>query len=223
MIATKKNKNFLFFSKNKAKIATCFCFVFFASSIFAQSLKSSAISYYEAGNLEFSIDVAKEEIENDSKAIDSYVVLCWALLDSGRYREAEYWAIEARRIAKYDHRIVEVLGEIYYFLGQNDTSLSYFQEYISLVSNAGNRVPKAYYYMGEIYIREARFYHADISLTFAVRFNPLNDDWWARLGYAREMAKKYNEAAEAYNKALQINKTHVDAIKGNERIARYLR
>ena len=124
--------------------------------------------------------------------------------------------------AKYDHRIIEILGEAQYYLGNNDAALSLFQEYVSQVSShTGTRYAEAYYFMGEIYIREARFNYADIAFTTALTYENLNDMWWTRLGYAREMAKNYAGAEEAYNRALKLTPSQTDAASGIERISKY--
>lgn len=191
-------------------------------ALLPQTEKQDALKLYNDGNYEQAIHVCKEEIATDNKNIDSYVVLSWSLVKNAQYREAEYWATEGHKRIQYDHRIIEVLAEAKFYLGNNAASLALFQEYISLVYNNGSRIADAYYFMGEIYIREARFNHADIALTTAIRFDPLNDIWWARLGYAREMAKNYLEAAAAYDQALKINTSQTDALRGKERINRYL-
>ena len=92
-----------------------------------------------------------------------------------------------------------------------------FQDYIANVPENGSRVGKAYYYMGEIYIRQARYEHADISFTAAVRSEPLLDYWWTRLGYAREMTGDWRNAIAAYDKALSLNAAQRDASLGKTR------
>ena len=73
--------------------------------------------------------------------------------------------------------------------------------------------------MGEIYIKQGRYQHADISFSTAVKAEPLIDNWWVRLGYAREMAGNYKEAMEAYDEALRLNSSSVDAAQGRNRIS----
>ena len=73
--------------------------------------------------------------------------------------------------------------------------------------------------MGEIYIRQARYQHADIALSSAVRKEPLLEKWWIRLGYAREMAGNYYQAVEAYDEALRLNSSSVDAERGRTRVS----
>ena len=45
------------------------------------------------------------------------------------------------------------------------------------------------------------------------------DSWWARLGYAREMAGNYIEAINAYDEALRLNSSSYDASRGRERVS----
>ena len=196
--------------------------VFTAAVLSAQSQETEALKFYNNGKYEQAIDQCKKELEASPENLDTYTVLCWALIKNRQYREAEYWATEGLRIGQYEHRLIEALAETKYFLGNNDAALSLFQQYISLVRTNASRVGDAYYYMGEIYIRKAMFHHADIALTVAVRFSPRNDNWLVRLGYAREMAKSYRESALAYAQALEINPTQQDAIRGQERISKYI-
>lgn len=94
-----------------------------------------------------------------------------------------------------------------------------FQKYVANAPENGSRVGDAYYYMGEIFIRQARYQHADIALSAAVKKQPLFDKWWIRLGYAREMAKNYYEAMNAYDEALRLNSSSVEAERGRNRVS----
>jgi len=151
------------------------------------------------------------------KNMDSYSVLGWSLLKLGRYQEAVDYAKRAIEISRYDSRIVEILGEGYYFLGDNAQAIKYFQEY-TVLAPTGDRIDDVYYYMGEIYIRMGDYNHADISFSTAVYHSPNIAQWWARLGYAREMAKRYKLALQAYDRALQLNPSFVDAVRGRQRV-----
>ena len=122
-------------------------------------------------------------------------------------------------MSPYDLRLIEILGEAKYYLGKNNGALEQFQCYVANAPESGSRVGAAYYFMGEIYIRQARYQHADISLSAAVKKEPLLDRWWTRLGYAREMAGNYYEAAEAYDEALLLNAASSDAQSGKARVA----
>ena len=90
------------------------------------------------------------------------------------------------------------------------------------VANASDnsaRIGTAYYFMGEIFIKQARFQHADIALSSAVKKEPLIDKWWVRLGYAREQAGNYLESVNAYDEALRLNPSSIDASRGRERVS----
>jgi tetratricopeptide (TPR) repeat protein len=118
-----------------------------------------------------------------------------------------------------DYRIIEILGEAHFHLGNNLEALKEFEEY-AVLAPTGDRIDIVYYYMGEIFIRLGEFNHADIAFTTAVYHSPNNARWWARLGYAREMAKDYEYALEAYDQALTLNSSHSEARRGKERVLR---
>jgi tetratricopeptide (TPR) repeat protein len=188
-----------------------------AAALFAQDNKPDALKEYTAGNYKNAITICESEITANPSNLDSYVVMCWSLVANKQYSEAEQKALEARKLNAYDVRVMEVLGEAKYYLGKNNEALSLFQDYIANVGENGSRIGRAYYYMGEIYIRQARYAHADISLTAAVRNSPLLDYWWTRLGYAREMDGEYRSAVTAYEKALSLNAGQTDASLGKTR------
>jgi tetratricopeptide (TPR) repeat protein len=195
-----------------------FVLIFAAGALWAQN-RPDALRLYQQGRYTEAIAQCEDELRQDAQNRESYVVLCWSLVQNRQYAEAEQRATQARALNWYDHRIVEVLAEAEYFLGKNSEALSLFQEYVSLVPvTTGGRINLAYYYMGEIYIRQERFQHADIALTTAVRFEPGRDTWWVRLGYAREMARNNREALAAYDKALQLNASSADAQRGRARV-----
>jgi tetratricopeptide (TPR) repeat protein len=183
--------------------------------------RPDALQEYRNGNFERSIEICKNEINIDANNVESYVVICWSLIRLGRYNEAMPYAHAGRNISRYDARITESLGEINYFLGQNNEALQYFQEYINLAPD-GSRVENVYYYLGEIYIRLGRFRHADIALTTAVYRVPGNAAWWTRLAYAQENAGDLREAAGSYEKAISLNPQLNDARRGLERVRQAL-
>lgn len=191
-------------------------------SLFSQTEKPDALKLYREGKYPESIAVCIQEIQDNPDNLDSYVVLCWGLVSNRQYSEAEYWAEKGRQVSKYDPRLVESQAEAKYFQGQNAAALALFQEYISLVPSSGSRYGEAYYYMGEIYIRQSKFNHADIAFTQAVKTEPLKDYWWTRLGYAREMAKNYSISLEAYDQALSLNPYRAEAKNGKERVSKFL-
>lgn len=203
-------------------ISTLLFFSIFSFGIFSQT-KKDALKLYRNGDYAEAIKVCQEEITEKPNNMDSYVVLCWSLVRNKQYSEAELWAIKGREISSYDQRIIEILGEAKYYLGKNSEALSLFQEYISLVPANGSRVGAAYYFMAEIYVRLGKFNHADIAFSQAVKTEPLNDAWWTRLGYVREMTKNYKLSVVAYEKAISLNNLNTEAKRGKERVMKNIR
>lgn len=184
--------------------------------------RADALVLYDAGRYAEAIEVCEQEIAENPTNIESYVVLCWSLVRNNQYSEAEYWALQARSVSQFDHRVVQILGEAKYYLGKNYEALALFQEYISLVGENGGRIGEVYYLMGEIYIRLEQYNHADISFSKAVRNEPLYDYWWTRLGYSREMANNYALSIVAYEQALVLNAGQSDARLGRNRVRNLL-
>jgi tetratricopeptide (TPR) repeat protein len=186
-----------------------------ATVVFSQ-VKPDALAEYRQGNFQRAIQICQEEITADPGSIESYVVVCWSLLRLRRYDETLRYARTARNLSRYDARVAEILGEVYYYQGNNNEALQYFQEYVNLAPS-GSRIENVYYYIGEIYIRMGKFRHADIALSTAVHWVPGNAAWWTRLAFARENAGELTEAVVAYEKALDLNPQLPDARRGLER------
>jgi predicted Zn-dependent protease len=199
-----------------------FLIIFILLSAFsanAQNRYPDALAEYRVGNFERAVQICRDEIEENPSNIESHVVICWSLLRLNRYDEALRYARSGRALHRYDVRITEILGEIYYYQGMNNEALQYLQEYASAAPE-GQRIDVVYYLMGEIYIRQGKYRHADIALTTAVHWMPGNAVWWVKLAYARENAGDLSSAIEAYERALSLNSQLIDAQRGIERIRR---
>jgi tetratricopeptide (TPR) repeat protein len=191
---------------------------------FAQT-RPDALVEYRNGNYERAVEICVNELRENRNNMEAHVVICWSLVQLGRYEEAFSYALEGRNISRYDPRIIEILGEVSYFQGRNNEALQYFQEYINLAPERG-RIETVYYYIGEIYIRLGRFRHADIALSTAVHYTPGNAAWWLRLAYARESIGEpgdLQEAVVAYERALSLNPQLSDAQRGLSRVRQALR
>lgn len=207
--------------KTQKKCIFFFLVLFTTFVLYAQN-KPDALKEYNAGNNIRAIEICHTEIQEDETNLDSYVVLCWSLVSNKQYSEAEFWALRAQKIAQYDHRIKEVLAEAKYYQGKNNEALSLFQEYISLVPLNAARVGVAYFFMGEIFIRQAKYEHADIALTQAVQIEPLRPLWWVRLAYTREMIGNYAQSLTAYEKALNLSPFLEDGVSGRARVKKLI-
>lgn len=194
----------------------CAILFFLAGFVLFAQQKPDALREYRNGNFEGSVEICRGEIASNPRNIESHVVICWSLIRLRRYEEAKGFALAGRDINRYDPRIIEILGEVYYFQGHNGDALRYFQEYVNLAPQ-GDRIDTVYYYIGELFIRSGKFHHADIALSTAVYYAPQNADWWARLGYARESAGDYAAAVTAYERAVSLNAGLSGARMGLER------
>jgi tetratricopeptide (TPR) repeat protein len=207
------------------------CFLFPRGRAFPQT-QADALLEYRSGNYEAAVAVCKNELAANEGNLESHVVICWSLINLGRYEEALNYARNGRALSRYDPRIVEILAEIAYYQGRNQDALEYFQEYVNLAPEGG-RIDMVYYFVGEIYIRLGRFRHADIALSTAVHYVPGNAVWWTRLAYARENAAgsrpagrqaqtqyalELQESLRAYEQALALNSQYADARRGLDRV-----
>jgi tetratricopeptide (TPR) repeat protein len=204
------------------RIPLVLCAVFLlsllAAPLYAQTdEKPDALQLYYDGEYRRAVEVTKQELEEMPRSMDSYAVLCWSLLRLGRYDEALEYAQRGMEVSRYDPRMVEVVGEVHYYKGNNLEALKWFEEY-TVLNPTGPRIDTVYYLMGEIFIRLGEFHHADIAITTAVHHTSQVAKWWARLGYAREMAEEYEYAIEAYNEALRLKPDYTDAERGIERV-----
>lgn len=195
------------------------------SSVFisAYAQTKDALVLYQHGRYRESIQVCEEELQDNPNRIESYVVMCWSLVENKQYAEAEQRAQTGLKISPYELRLIEILAEAQYYQGKNNAALEQFELYVSNAKENAGRYGKAYYFMGEIYIKLARYQHADIALSTAVKLEPMIDNWWVRLGFAREMAGNYAESIAAYDEALRLNGSNVDATQGKSRVSAQIR
>jgi tetratricopeptide (TPR) repeat protein len=198
-------------------------FIFILSlsfTAFSQNRPPDALAEYKVGNYERAIQICRAEIDDNPANLESHVVICWSLIRLNRIEEALRFATSGRALSRFDVRLIEIMGEINYQQGKNNEALRYFQEYANLAGPEGQRIDMVYFYMGEIYIKQGRFRHADIALTTAVHFVPGSAAWWVWLAYARENAADYSSAIEAYERALSLDSKLNDAQRGLDRIRR---
>jgi len=151
-----------------------------------------------------------EEISGNTATRAAYTVLTWTLQRQRRYHEVISWGERGLRLFPDEYRIVEIMGEAFFYLDDYVRSLAYMQRYINALPN-GDRVSVAYFFSGEIYRLTQKYHHADIAYTTALRLEPNLALWWYRLGSVREEVGDKNHAIEAYQQVLRINPNHNDA------------
>ncbi len=193
-----------------------FLFLFICLSLFSQT-KKDALILYKNGRYKEAIAVCEQELKETPSNLNSFIVMAWALLADKQYQKTYEITVKGQKAAGSDPRLIESQAEACFYLGKNQEALKLFEDYI-FYAPSGAKISISYYFMGEIYLRLAKYKHADIAFSVAVQLSAYNSLWWTRLGYAREQAKDYKSSLEAYNKALSLNKNLVDAQQGRQRI-----
>jgi tetratricopeptide (TPR) repeat protein len=173
-----------------------------------------ANSYYNEA-----VRICLEELNRNGSNMDSYTVLTWSLLRQRRYAEVINWGDRALRINPNDYRVIETLGEAYFYLNDYEHSLIMLQRYTAAIPR-DDRASTAYFFMGEIYRNQRKYLHADIAYTTAVTLEGSLFLWWLRLGGVREAAGEYAAAIEAYERALVLNPNYREAAEALERTRR---
>jgi len=178
----------------------------------AQGRTSDANERYDSA-----VRICKDEIAQNATNMDSYAVLTWALLRQKKYRDTIDWGLKGLKVNQNDYRVIESLGEAYFYVDDYKESLRHMQKYVDSAPQ-GERVSVAYFFMGEIYRIQRRPKHADIAYTTAVKMEPNISLWWYRLGMAREQGAEYASAAAAYERALALNPSYKEASEALDRV-----
>ena len=179
-----------------------------------QNRMTEANAYYNEA-----IRLSTAEINLNNANRDSYVALTYSLRRQLRYAEVISWGERGLRTYSDEHRLVEIMGEAYFYLNDHDTSLRFMQRYVNEVPQGG-RASVAYFFMGEIYRFRRSFQHADIAYTTAINLYPNNALWWYRLASVREAGGNFNEAISAYERAINLDPAYREAIDGLARSRR---
>ena len=167
---------------------------------------------YSAAREKFleSANVCRQELKENSRNIESYVVLGWALIRLQQYNETVSISKTALEISPREYRIIETLAEAYFYLDNYTESLKLFEQYVNALPN-GDRASTAYFFMGDIFRLTKKYEHADIAYSLAIQKSPGIALWWYRLGMVRELAGKKTEAKSAYERALQYRPIYQEA------------
>ena len=117
---------------NMKKIVLFLVILLSCSNMFSQtSTKQDALVLYNNGKYREAIKVCEEELVVTPNNVESYVVMCWALVKNRQYAEAEQRAMEGLKLSPYDLRLIEILGEAKYYLGKNTGAMEQFQKYVA--------------------------------------------------------------------------------------------
>lgn len=163
------------------------------------------------------IRICTDEVSRNAATRETYTVITWALQRQGKYTDVITWGDRGLRAYPNEFRIVETMGEAFFYLGNYNRSLSSMQRYTNALPQ-GERVSVAYFFIGEIYRLTQKYRHADIAYTTAVRHDPGHPLWWYRLATVREQAGDKSPSAEAYRQAVKLNPNYREALEGLERV-----
>ena len=159
------------------------------------------------------VRICTNQVSQNTATRDTYTALTWALQRQQKYNEVITWGQRGLALFADEVRIVETMGEAYFYLNDHDRSLDFMQRYADAAPR-GERVSVAYFFIGEIFRYKSHFHHADIAYTTAVRLEPGVALWWYRLGSVREAAGDYLDAIAAYEQALRLNTNYREASEG---------
>ena len=178
----------------------------------SQGQINEANSYYNEA-----IRICSDEISRNAANRDTYTALTWALQRQRNYREVIVWGERGIRLFSDEYRIMETMGEAYFYLDDYDNSLRFMQDYVNFEPR-GDRVSVAYFFIAEIYRLEEKYHLADMAYSTAVRIQPRIALWWYRLGLVREYLGEKVYATDAYEQALRLNPDYQAASEGLTRL-----
>ena len=163
-----------------------------------------------------SIEICKQELVANPRNLDSYTVMVWSLLRIDEYAQVVSYGQEALKINANDYRIIEALGEAYFYLNNFSESLRMMEKYIDSMPT-GERISIAYFFVGEIYRNQKKYNKADIAYTAETYKEKTLPLWWFRMGQVREQAGDKAGANAAYQQALKLNPSYREAQQGVSR------
>jgi tetratricopeptide (TPR) repeat protein len=163
------------------------------------------------------VRICTDEISRNQATRDSYTVLAWTLQRQRKYNDVITWGERGLRFFSDEYRIMETMGEAYFYLDDYTNSLRFMQRYVNFIPQ-GERTSVAYFFIAEIYRLQAKYRHADIAYSTAVRLEPGIALWWYRMGTVREAAGDNNPAAAAFEQALRLNPNYQQARDGLNRL-----
>jgi tetratricopeptide (TPR) repeat protein len=165
---------------------------------------------------EQAIEVCKQDLIDNPNNMDAYTIYGWSLVRLGKYKESTDICLDGLKVSQ-DARVMETLGEGYFYTGNYKDSLKYLEKYIDAAPK-GERISTAYFFVGEIYRLTKLYNHAEFAYSAAVFLEPSISLWWYRLGSVRESVGDKTRAGEAYQRALKLRPDYKEASDGANRV-----
>jgi tetratricopeptide (TPR) repeat protein len=180
----------------------------------ARGRTDEAETYYREA-----VRICNDEISSGIANADTYTVLTWTLQRQRKYNEVISTGERALRQGN-DLRVIETMGEAYFYLGNYDASRRQMERYVNALPQGG-RASVAYFFIGEIFRLQGKNLSADIAYTTAIHIEGGTVAlWWYRLGEVREASREYQAAIEAYEAALKVTPNYRQASEGLQRSRR---
>ncbi|WKC58087.1 tetratricopeptide repeat protein [Borrelia sp. P9F1] len=187
-------------------------FIFSYSGFLIAQEREDSLLLYREGRFQEAIVNTQEELSRNPTNLDARVILIWSLIGTGKYKRAELESMQGLTIKRYDSRIIQALGESYFFQKQYKNALKYFQEYIGLDPN-GARIAKVYTLMADSFYKLERYNESDFAYENALRFLPNNQNLLLKLAKARVSSKNKILAKKTLTTLLDLNPSHLEAKK----------
>jgi tetratricopeptide (TPR) repeat protein len=163
------------------------------------------------------IRICLDEVSRNAAGRDTYTAITWALLRQKKYDEVISWGEQGLGLFADEYRILETMGEAYFYLDDYDRSLDCMQRFTNAVPR-GERSSVAYFFAAEIFRIRRHYFRADIAYTTALLLDPGLALWWYRLATVQEALGDYGEAAESFGRALRLNPDYPEAGAGLARV-----
>jgi len=176
-----------------------------------------ALQAFRDGRYQETLTITADELETNPTNIESFVVRGWALNALGRHQDAVDLGLRALQINQFESRVLFNVGQAQFELGNQLQALDYLERYVQ-VAPTGTFIDDVYYLMGEVFLQLGEYHRADISLSTSVFHNSRSALRWSRLGFAREQLEEWEFALLAYDRALQLNPSYAEAVRGRQRV-----
>lgn len=196
----------------KYKSINFFLIFLFPLSILLAQNSGDALGLYREGLYKEAIEQTTRELRNNTRNMDARAIQAWSLISLKKYEEAEKLSLESLNINSQDARLVETLGEAYFYQNKLDPALQEFSKYIEL-SPQGARIGKVYSFMGDIFFKQKKFFESELAYTVATTDIPNSFSLWLKVGESRLAIKNDEGARIAFEKVLEIYPNNTQALQ----------
>lgn len=177
---------------------------------FSQEVTVAPYTLFKAGKYREAIKIANKVISEDRTNVSAYAVKGWSYLSLRQWNNALTSGLAAEKINNNDPRIIQIIGEAYYELADEDKAKKYFSRYLTLYPQ-GQLRSWVYFFLGNIYVKNNKLHKADISYSTALALDKNRINWWLELAQVQEKQGRKNEASATYKKVLSLDSNNTVA------------